>query len=177
MTEQAPASKPPDWPTCTTEGCIGIRYEGDTACLAHIAEPGRQAVLAALEPNADMDLRGTPVSRELLDQILHAVRDGKHRSRLRSVRFDRAMFSDEVSFRGVRFYSNVSFREVRFCEGVLFTQAQFFGYAQFDDAQFFDFARFDEARFRDGASFRNVKFLGTARFEHAKLSGASATFP
>jgi hypothetical protein len=65
MTEQE-ANKMPDWPICVTDGCIGVRRDGQEDCLAHVGAQVRKAILAALKPGADIDLRGTPIDDELV---------------------------------------------------------------------------------------------------------------
>lgn len=76
MAEQTPSPDPPTWSTCPTEGCIGASIGGAEACLAHVEEPGRRAMLDALKPGADVDFRGTPIRAELLERILAPLRAG-----------------------------------------------------------------------------------------------------
>jgi hypothetical protein len=47
----------PDWPTCTFDGCIGIRVKGEEWCLAHVDTEVRETVLAALKPGAALVAR------------------------------------------------------------------------------------------------------------------------
>lgn len=72
----------PSWRHCGTGagpadpvGCRGIRTGSRTACLAHLSAADRAACLAALGPGADVDLRGTAFSEDLLRALFDAVRD------------------------------------------------------------------------------------------------------
>ncbi|QRV59621.1 pentapeptide repeat-containing protein (plasmid) [Streptomyces californicus] len=156
----APSSTPPDWPHCghdtTPEdpvGCRGIHVLGHTACLAHLADAGRDAYLASLSAGTDIDHRGTPFTEHLLNRLLDALSDPTDGH----PRFGRARF-DEASFADARF-SNVAFiRDVSFCD-VTFTGIAWFIGAVFENSCFFNRAKF----FR-GAVFRQAVFTGTAEF-------------
>src|SRR6266511_3672793 len=113
MTEQTLAPESPAWPTCTTEGCIGIRIEGETACLAHIDEPARQTVLAALRPGARVDLRGTPVSSTLLDRVLAVLQPEGGPATFGAARFDKAHFTGDARFNRARFTGDARFDEAQ----------------------------------------------------------------
>ena len=160
MTEQTLAPESPAWPTCTTEGCIGIRIEGETACLAHIDEPARQTVLAALRPGARVDLRGTPVSSTLLDRVLAVLQPEGGPATFGAARFDKAHFTGDARFNRARFTGDARFDE-----------AQFNGDAGFDRAWFGDLAGFDKARFTGVAGFDRARFGGLARFDEAHFDG------
>ncbi len=44
MTDQAAV----DWPTCSQDGCIGIRRTDSASCLAHASDQDRKATLQQL---------------------------------------------------------------------------------------------------------------------------------
>jgi Pentapeptide repeats (9 copies) len=159
MTEQE-ATRKPDWPICRTGGCIGVCRDSQEACLAHVASQTRNTILAALKPGVDLDLRGTPIDRELLSQLLAAIRPQDGPPTLGDARFDRAKFSGHAEFKGARFSGIAEFRE-----------AQFSGDAHFDQAQFSENAWFLEAQFSGDTSFEAAQFSGDTRFEAAQFSG------
>ncbi|WP_326655658.1 pentapeptide repeat-containing protein [Streptomyces sp. NBC_01750] len=161
-----PSPEPPSWPQCghgtTAEdpvGCRGIHVPGQSACLAHLEDAERDAYLAGLVPGADIDHRGTPFTRDLLNRLLDALRDpSTGHPRLGVALFVSAIF-----------------------EGVaLFGSATFEGVAQFGSATFEDFAGFGSATFKDFAGFESATFKSTAGFESAtfryRAKFESATF-
>jgi len=109
MTEQEVTWRP-DWPLCGSSGCFGLRRGDQEGCLAHVSSEARGAILAALKPGADLDLRGTPMDRELLSQILVAVRPKDGLPTLGNARFDRAQFTGDANFRGTHFTGRVEFQ-------------------------------------------------------------------
>ena len=73
---------PPSWTHCGSGagpddpvGCRGVRAGGRARCLAHLDPAGRAARLAGLGPGADVDVRGTTFTTDLLRRLLDAVRD------------------------------------------------------------------------------------------------------
>ena len=44
MTDQAAV----DWPTCSQDGCVGIRLSDRTFCVAHASDRDRKAALQQL---------------------------------------------------------------------------------------------------------------------------------
>ena len=161
----------PNWPLCGSSGCFGVRRADQEGCLAHLGSEARGTLLAALKPGADLDLRGTPLDRELLSQLLAAVRPKDGPPTLGNARFDRAQFNGNADFRDTHFTGAVSFREAQFAGDARFIQAQFNGDVGFRDAQFSSAAEFQDARFDDAARFSGVRFRGSAEFRGAQLSG------
>ena len=102
MAEQE-ATRMPDWPVCDRSGCIGVRWDGQKRCLAHVDSEIRKTILAALEPGAELDLRGTPIDVELLNQLLAALRPDDGPQTLRYARFDGAQFDGNVGFEEAQF--------------------------------------------------------------------------
>jgi uncharacterized protein YjbI with pentapeptide repeats len=169
MTEQK-AIKMPDWPICVTDGCIGVRRDGQEDCLAHVGAQVRKAVLAALKPGADLDLRGTPIDSELLDQLLAAVRPEAGPPTLGNALFDRAQFTGDADFSGTQFTRNAVFSGAQFTGAVWFRGAQVSGPAGFDRAQISGTAWFGGTQFTGTAWFRGTQFTGYAEFSGAQFS-------
>ncbi len=148
-----PSPDPPDWPHCghgaTAEdpvGCRGIHVPGHTACLAHLDEIDLAAYLATLFPGADIDHSGTPFTKELLNRLLHALRDhATGTPRLGTSQFISAVFEGDVWFISVTFE----------------------GAAWFDSATFQSAAWFDWSTFQDDGWFESTTFEGVARFNSA----------
>jgi uncharacterized protein YjbI with pentapeptide repeats len=152
------APPPPDWPTCTTDGCIGVRIEGRDACLAHVGEEARKTFLAGLHLKVSVDLRGTQISATLLNEILAATSIAEGVATPADIRFDRAQFTEDASFDQTQFSGNVVFVRAQFLGGVSFKQTQFTKAALFSGAQFVGSARFDEAQFSGDAVFTQAQF-------------------
>jgi uncharacterized protein YjbI with pentapeptide repeats len=145
----------PDWPTCATEGCRGIRVSG-AFCLAHAVDGGTE-FLASLYPGADLDLRGTILTAELFRRIVERFRAED----------------------GWSYYGTVLFSRVWFTGDAGFGLAVFAGYARFDSACFSGSARFLNVDFEDGVNFGAARFaaadlriktLGTAHFLLAQFA-------
>lgn len=134
-----------DWPVCGRSGCLGVRRDGQEGCLAHVGAETRKTILAALRPGADLDLRGTPMDGELLDQLLAALRPEDGPPTLGDAQFDRAQFREDAWFDG----------------------AQFRGAAAFDEAQFSGAAGFHETRFKQAGTFGPVMAVSALGFERA----------
>jgi uncharacterized protein YjbI with pentapeptide repeats len=172
----------PDWPVCSRhdDGCLGIRIGITQYCLAHLEQQDPEKLkgyLARLEPGASLDLRGTQLSSELLDQLLFALKtDEKQPPTIGASRFDRVRFSGDVWFGRARFSEDVWFRRAQFSGAASFFGAQFSGTAWFDDAQFSDNAGFDDAQFSDNAEFRRAQFSKGAGFRRAHFSGAASFY-
>jgi Pentapeptide repeats (9 copies) len=167
------APPPPDWPTCTTDGCIGVRIEGRDACLAHVGEEARKTFLAGLHLKVSVDLRGTQISATLLNEILAATSIAEGVATPADIRFDRAQFTEDASFDQTQFSGNVVFVRAQFLGGVSFKQTQFTKAALFSGAQFVGSARFDEAQFSGDAVFTQAQFSGAAEFDETQFSGAA----
>jgi uncharacterized protein YjbI with pentapeptide repeats len=169
MTEKDPTSELA-WPICGTSGCIGVRRDGQQGCLAHVGLQVRNGILAALKPGADLDLRGTPMDSELLDQLLAAVRPEAGPVTLRNAAFDRAQFSETADFNGAQFSGDAWFKGAQFSGGARFKGAQFSGAAWFDGAQFSRTAWFDGAQFSRDTWFKGAQFSWDVRFDGVQFS-------
>jgi uncharacterized protein YjbI with pentapeptide repeats len=159
-----------DWPICSTDGCIGVRRDGQEACLAHVDSQARKTILAGLKPGADLDLRGTPIDGELLNQLLAAIRSEDGPPRLANAGFQRAQFSGDAWFSGTQFSGEADFRKAQFSGEAWFEGAQFSGEADFREAQFSREAWFEGAQFSGEAEFREAQFSRDAWFEGAQFS-------
>ncbi|MEU0368673.1 pentapeptide repeat-containing protein [Streptomyces sp. NPDC006283] len=198
MTANAPAAPPPsdpDWPCCghgsdtsaDAAGCRGRRVAQYAECLAHLGEAYRSAYLAGLQPGADLDLRGTRLTEELLNELLARLRDpATDRLRFGKVSFGRAEFAGDARFDGAEFGDEAGFAGAKFVGDARFLGAQFKGTAWFSAVEFCDDAgfprakfggdaRFDGARFHEQARFRWVEFGGDAEFNQAAF-GRDARF-
>lgn len=136
-----------DWRTCALDSCSGVRIDGFERCLAHL-EPSRQdQFFVDLHLGAEVDLRGTELSEDLVRRLVDAVGsiDGRRSE------FGRADFT-EARFHGFAVFEDVTFFE-----------------ADFTDAEFEGAAKFDMAGFRDGASFLRTRFGGRTTFKDASF--------
>lgn len=128
-------------------------------CLEHL-EPGRQdEYFRGLSLGAEVDLRGTTLSGELVTRLVDAVGsiDG------RRAEFGRADFA-ETRFPGLVVFEDVTFFDADF------TDAVFEGSVSFDKAGFRDSASFLRSRFEDRTTFEDVVF-DDATFEGAYFAG------
>jgi uncharacterized protein YjbI with pentapeptide repeats len=149
------------------DGCRGIRLPGEIWCFAHAGSAERQAALERFFVAELVDLRGTQLSAELVEQLL------ADRSVLPACLFDDAVFTTPVSFDNTRFEGKASFVAARFTGDALFNGARFnaevdFARATFDrHASFVErtvfttYATFDEAEVAGKATF-NGEFAGTS---------------
>jgi len=170
--QQAPAESPPrDWPTCATDGCIGIQLEGQEACLAHVGIEVRTGYLAGLRPGASVDLRGTLLSAPMLDAILAATSTTDGPAVLGDAKFQHAHFSEDATFDGAQFSGIASFDGAQFLGFAWFAGTRFSGDAGFQRVQFTGDAQFDGAVFSGTAMFRGAQFNGAARFFLAQFFG------
>jgi uncharacterized protein YjbI with pentapeptide repeats len=164
MSRDDPEVEAPGWPTCIADGCLGIRVEGDQACLAHLTSEARQAVLDALAPGAEVNLQGTLIDSELLSAVLARLHDKDGSLRFGPSSFERAQFEDDTEFKGVLFDGATSFEK-----------ATFLKCANFDGAKFTSTAWFKESHFVGDASFRGLltspEWLHGARFDKAVFEG------
>ncbi|MCT9075446.1 pentapeptide repeat-containing protein [Streptomyces fulvoviolaceus] len=175
-----PAVPPaPSWPYCAhgadsatdPVGCRGIHVPGHTACLAHLTAIDRDTYLAGLAPGADIDHRGTPLTEELLNRLLHALHDPTTaKPRLGNAGFDGAQFFGTAGFDGAQFSGDAWFGGAQFSGVARFGEAQFSGNAGFSGAQFSDVARFVRAQFSSDARFGEAQFSGNAAFVRAQFS-------
>ena len=177
-----PARTPsaPSWPHCAlgadpatdSVGCRGIHVPGQSACLAHLADPDRTAYLASLTPGADIDHRGTSFTRQLLTALLDALRDpATGNPHLGDALFSGAQFSGAAWFRGAQFSGSANFSGARFSRRAEFGEAQFSGDAWFGTSRFdADTGVFDGAQFFGRANFSGACFSGRAEFGEAQFS-------
>jgi hypothetical protein len=161
----------PDWSTCGTAGCIGIRLKDAEACLTHVEPQAREAFLAALKPGAALDLRGTPIDSELLSGLLAAVRLEHGPPTLGNAEFTKAQFSGRAVFSGAQFSRIAEFGGAQFSGDALFGGAQFSRIAVFGGAQFSGDAEFAGAQFDGDAWFSNAQFSSDAEFARAQFAG------
>jgi Pentapeptide repeats (9 copies) len=161
----------PDWATCGTAGCIGIRLKDAEACLTHAEPQAREAFLAALKPGAALDLRGTPIDPELLSGLLAAVRPQHGPPTLGNAEFTKAQFSGRAVFSGAQFSRIAEFGGTQFSGDAEFFGAQFSRIAVFGGAQFGGNAEFAGAQFHGDAWFSNAQFSRDAGFARAQFAG------
>ncbi len=153
-------------------GCRGRRIPDRTACLVHASEPDHAAYLTALTPGADVDHRGTSFTTELLDRLLHALRDpATGHPRLGEAWFDGATFTDPALFNDAVFTGIARFGAAAFTRAASFSGAAFTGEAWFSDVAFADVASFDRAAFMGIASFHRSAFNGDTSFFGAAFTG------
>jgi uncharacterized protein YjbI with pentapeptide repeats len=172
MAEQAPV----EWLTCSQDRCIGIRLDVGGKCLAHATVDERGAELMRLGETGEIDLRGVPITKELLDQVMGAVRRDANEQPLVTVsRFDRATFACDAWFLGATFEGDADFKGATF-EGDADFQATFQSDAGFEEATFRRGAGFDHAAFEADAGFNKAIFEGDASFNKAVFRGL-ARFP
>jgi hypothetical protein len=161
----------PDWSTCGTAGCIGIRLKDAEGCLTHVEPQAREAFLAALKPGAALDLRGTPIDPELLSGLLAAVRPEHGPPTLGNAEFTKAQFSGRAVFSGVQFSRIAEFGGTQFSGDAVFGGAQFSRIAVFGGTQFGGDAEFGGAQFDGDAWFSNAQFSRDAGFARAQFAG------
>ncbi|RSS99414.1 hypothetical protein EF910_35535 [Streptomyces sp. WAC07149] len=162
------ADEAPDWPRCgfraAADGpppCTGIRPPGRRACLAHLPDAERDAVLRSLGPGSSVDFRGTTFGDGLLGRVLDAVRDpGTGRVRL-----------GEAHFTAARFEDGWEESEPVFTRDADFTRAVFTGPARFLSATFGGEASFEHTVFHREVAFEGSRFAGRASFENSSLAG------
>jgi hypothetical protein len=164
-------AREPDWSTCGTAGCIGIRLKDAEACLTHVGPQAREAFLAALKPGAALDLRGTPIDPELLSGLLAAVRPEHGPPTLGNAEFTRAQFSGRAVFSGAQFSRIAEFGGAQFSGDAEFGGTQFSRIAVFGGAQFTGDTVFAGAQFDGDAWFSNAHFSRDAEFARAQFAG------
>ncbi|MDN3271928.1 pentapeptide repeat-containing protein [Streptomyces sp. MA15] len=129
-----PSSTPPDWPHCgqgadpaaDPVGCRGVHVPGHTACLAHLADTGRDAYLNGLTPGTDIDHRSTPFTEDLLHRLLTALHDPTTgEPQIGTARFDGATFTGTAGFDGATFTGIAGFGGATFTGDARFEGARF----------------------------------------------------
>ncbi|MFE7439435.1 pentapeptide repeat-containing protein [Streptomyces chartreusis] len=177
---------PPDWPYCGTPGsespfgCPGIHVPGHIACLAHLSDADRESYLAGLTPGADIDHRGTPFTRSLLDSLLAALRSSvTGNAQFGLARFESATFESDAVFVSAIF-AVAAFDSATFKGDTWFTSAVFEGGTGFELATFERDVEFGYATFRGSVGFESAVFKGKAWFGLATFEAhaefGSATF-
>jgi hypothetical protein len=173
------------WPTCDEDGCIGIRLGTTPKCLAHASDEERNAALKQLGETGEIDARGVPITRALIEQILVAApHDADNRPTLRATRFVgatfhggaefyEATFQGDIQFSGATFHGNAGFGEVTFQDNAGFDGATFHGNAEFVEATFHDGAGFDGAIFHGDAGFNGATIHGGAGFYEVTFQGGA----
>jgi cytoskeletal protein CcmA (bactofilin family) len=181
------------WPHCGraadpgtgSTGCPGILLPGRPTCLAHPDEADRAAHLAALSPGDDIDLRGTPFTQDLLDELFRALTDpATGRPRFGTLllegahfdgglRCDGAEFGGDLSFEGAHIDGDVSFGKTRVGGEISFHEARIGGSVQFFRVRIGDDAVFDRARIDRSTSFTDVRIDGRARFAGTVIGGGA----
>uniref|UniRef100_A0AAU3GR32 Pentapeptide repeat-containing protein n=1 Tax=Streptomyces sp. NBC_01401 TaxID=2903854 RepID=A0AAU3GR32_9ACTN len=178
-TPQPPSRTRPAWPHCgqgataqETVGCRGRQVAGHSVCLAHLDDAERAAYLATLSPGDDLDHRGTPFTRDLLDQLLTALhapaRQGPYAG---GAVFREASFVGDVDFHGAAFAGDADFNDVTFTGDADLHGTTFRAGADFTDASFAHVADFGGASFEGETHLGGVAFHGDARFDAATFSG------
>jgi uncharacterized protein YjbI with pentapeptide repeats len=180
MTPTSPAATPdtPPWPHCRygagTDGvgCRGRLVEPHTACLAHLGIADRTGYLTSLRPGADLDHRGTPITEELLDDLLRAVTDpDSARVRLGHARFALAEFSGNADFGQAEIGGDADFSEAEIGGDADFTGAVISGKAVFVGAHIHGDAQFAGVRTGGHVQFDGAEIDGHAQFGRARIGG------
>lgn len=196
------------WQRCGKEdrdgrSCAGIRADHVVKpvqhtqrlrlCLAHLPAQQLDEVLARLSPGAEIDLRGTRISGDLLRRVLGAVVEDGSRV-LGDANFSAARFAEDADFGNTVFRGTTRFRRAEFEQAANFDQvrfegdvvdfgkvvfqrasfrwAKFEGAADFAEAEFRARASFAKARFSGAVDFGRVRFFSRADFAEAELMGA-----
>jgi hypothetical protein len=156
-------------------GCIGIVLPSLSTCLAHAAPADRTTFLSSLSPGDNIDLRGTTLTPQLLDDVKAALTDpATSKCRIGTASFDSATFTGNAWFDSATFTGHVSFDSATFTGEAWFALTTFAGDARFDSATFAGDARFDSATFTGDAAFDSATFTGDARFGAASFAGDAA---
>ncbi|MFE6843585.1 pentapeptide repeat-containing protein [Streptomyces sp. NPDC057686] len=168
----------PSWPHCghdagpDSAGCRGRSVDPHTACLAHLADADRSVYLAGLQTGADIDHRGTPLSVELLSELLAALTDpATNRPHLGNARFEFAVFSGNAGFDEARISGDARFLGAEMGGDTRFHKAEISGCASFDRAKIGGRAVFDGVRIGGDASFDRTTVRRRAVFDGARIGG------
>lgn len=171
-----------DYPACIDPACSGIQLPEGDRCLAHAGEVTRDAFLSGALVVAELDLRGTPLSRELVQRVVNQFFNPHAQKIIGRARFDHAKFGQDVTFSGVTFSGDVWFDGATF-EDAVFDGARFEGAAYFTDtvmrhavfagALFLRQAHFAGVHVKDEARFTGATFTDHAMFNGAKFDGAT----
>jgi Pentapeptide repeats (9 copies) len=170
-----------DWPTCTDDGCIGIRLDAGGRCLAHAPDQERDAALKVLSETGAIDARGVVISSALLEKILGAVpRQADGHALFAEVRFEQAAFQGDAAFAKAEFQGEAWFTSAIFQGSIALDNATFHSVALFHGVTFQGEASFTAAKFHDNTWFAVATFQATAAFIGVTVEGdahfAAATF-
>lgn len=169
-----------DWPTCdlsNISGCVGVQVGSYGRCWSHLTPDELQAELRSLSPGDDLDVRGTDLGEDLLNDILRALRDQETgRLELGQSLFDGAKLGGCSQFSGAKFSRVSVFCDVMFSDGAQFDFAEFESNARFDGAKFGGRATFWSTSFKHHAIFDGAKFTESAEFIGARFGAAAASF-
>ncbi len=158
------------WDTCAEDDCIGVRLPAAAWCLAHAHEQAPDACDAELKrigEEGTVDLRGVPISAELLGRLLNAAPHEDNRPAFATCQFDGATFQDLARFGGVTFHGRAGFNEATFEDAAEFAGATFHDEARFVKANFHADAEFDGATFNRMTWFALATFQSDAGFDGA----------
>jgi hypothetical protein len=171
------------WPICDEHGCIGVSLGAPGRCIAHARDEDRNATLKQLAETGEIDARGVPITRTLLEQILAAApHDAEDHPTFNAARFDWATFQGKAVFDGAifqgkavflvaTFQGDAGFRGAIFRGKAMLGAATFQGDAGFWGATFQGDAEFGVAKFQGDAAFRGATFQGDAKFYGATFQG------
>jgi uncharacterized protein YjbI with pentapeptide repeats len=165
-----------DWDTCAEDDCLGVRLPSGGKCWAH-ADDADQA-LERLHDTGQLDARGVPITKELLQRLLAAAPKSDYgQPVLTNPRFDRATFKGKATFKGGPGFYGAIFKGTASFGGATFEGTAWFGGATFEgDAGFYRAifegdAAFHSATFKGRAWFDWATFKGEARFVEARFRG------
>lgn len=172
-------ASPPEWNHCGIQataqdpvGCRGVTI-GDTGrCLAHAADTVRGGYLGGLTPGADIDLRGTLITAEVLGPLLDAVRNPETGApEFGNAAFSAAEFGADVRFEGATFHGDADFAGAAFTSAARFDGVSFNGDVVFDDVHFAGATSFSRSVFGEHAAFNFAAFGTDARFSRSHFAG------
>lgn len=167
------------WDTCAEDDCIGVRLPAVAWCLAHAEEQAPNAFDAEFKrigEKGTVDLRGAPISAELLGRLLNVAPQENNRPAFATCQFDGATFQDLALFGGVTFHGRAGFNEATFEDAAEFAGATFHGGASFVKAKFHDEAEFDGATFHRMTWFALSTFHGETGFDGATFHKGAEFF-
>src|SRR5213080_1801944 len=126
---------PPDWNHCgihTTAqapgGCRGVTIGGTGRCLGHADHAARSEYLGGLTPGADIDLRGTRITAEVLGLLLDAVRSPQTGApEFGNASFAAAEFGTDIGIEGATFHGDADFAGAGFTGAARFDGVSFTG--------------------------------------------------
>jgi hypothetical protein len=137
-----------DWPTCSHDGCIGIRLADNAAYLAHASDRDRKAALKQRGDTGAIDARGVPIAEALLEQILSAApHDADNHPTFTAAGFDGASFQGDAGFYEASFQGDAGFVGVIVRRDARFVEARFEQARQLGPLLVYGLLRLDGAHF------------------------------